>query len=66
MTGGVLGAMRVCINVKIQEESLYYEQLKDSGEMPIVGINTFLSETTRKSKKLNCLDVQMMSARSNR
>ena len=29
---------------KIQEESLYYEQLKDSGELPIIGINTFLSD----------------------
>ena len=30
---------------KIQEESLYYESLKHSGEMPIVGVNTFLSPT---------------------
>jgi methylmalonyl-CoA mutase len=29
---------------KIQEESLRYETLKDSGELPIVGVNTFLSE----------------------
>ena len=27
---------------KIQEESIYYETLKNSGELPIVGVNTFL------------------------
>lgn len=29
---------------KIQEESLYYESLKHSGEYPIVGVNTFLNK----------------------
>ena len=29
---------------KIQEESLYYETLKHTGEYPIVGVNTFLSK----------------------
>jgi methylmalonyl-CoA mutase len=28
---------------KIQEESLYYEHLKHTGELPIMGVNTFLS-----------------------
>jgi methylmalonyl-CoA mutase len=28
---------------KIQEESLYYESMKHSGKLPIVGVNTFLS-----------------------
>ena len=42
--GGVLGAMeRMYQRTKIQEESLYYESLKHSGELPIVGVNTFLS-----------------------
>ena len=42
--GGVLGAMeRQYQRTKIQEESLYYEQQKESGEYPIVGVNTFLS-----------------------
>jgi methylmalonyl-CoA mutase len=41
--GGVLGAMeRMYQRTKIQEESLYYESLKHSGELPIVGVNTFL------------------------
>ncbi len=42
--GGVLGAMETMYQrSKIQEESLYYETLKHSGELPIVGVNTFLS-----------------------
>jgi isobutyryl-CoA mutase len=41
--GGVLGAMESQYQRgKIQEESLYYEMLKDNGELPIVGVNTFL------------------------
>jgi methylmalonyl-CoA mutase len=28
---------------KIQEESLYYETMKHTGEYPIIGVNTFLS-----------------------
>ena len=43
--GGVLGAMeRMYQRNKIQEESLYYETLKHTGEFPIVGVNTFLSK----------------------
>jgi methylmalonyl-CoA mutase len=42
--GGVLGAMeRQYQRSTIQEESLYYERTKESGEYPIVGVNTFLS-----------------------
>lgn len=41
--GGVLGAMeRTYQRSQIQEESLYYERLKHSGEYPIMGVNTFL------------------------
>ncbi|MGN6508018.1 MAG: methylmalonyl-CoA mutase family protein, partial [Chitinophaga sp.] len=43
--GGVLGAMeRMYQRNKIQEESLYYESLKHSGEFPIIGVNTFLNK----------------------
>jgi methylmalonyl-CoA mutase len=42
--GGVLGAMETTYQrSKIQEESLYYETLKHSGKLPVVGVNTFLS-----------------------
>jgi len=40
--GGVLGAMETMYQRgKIQDESLHYETLKHSGELPIVGVNTF-------------------------
>jgi methylmalonyl-CoA mutase len=43
--GGVLGAMeRMYQRNKIQEESLYYENLKHNGELPVVGVNTFLNK----------------------
>ena len=41
--GGVLGAMeRMYQRGRIQDESLEYESRKHSGELPIVGVNTFL------------------------
>ena len=40
--GGVLGAMETGYQrSKIQEESLYYEMLKHTGRLPIIGVNTF-------------------------
>jgi len=40
--GGVLGAMETGYQrSKIQEESIYYEMLKNTGEFPIIGVNTF-------------------------
>ena len=43
--GGVLGAMeRMYQRNKIQEESLHYESLKHTGELPIIGVNTFLGK----------------------
>jgi isobutyryl-CoA mutase len=43
--GGVLGAMETMYQRgKIQEESMHYEMLKHTGEMPIIGVNTFLSK----------------------
>ncbi|MDQ3111179.1 MAG: methylmalonyl-CoA mutase family protein [Bacteroidota bacterium] len=42
--GGVLGAMETMYQRgKIQEESLYYEHQKHTGEYPLIGVNTFLS-----------------------
>ena len=41
--GGVLGAMeRMYQRSKIQDESMHYEMLKHNGDLPIVGVNTFL------------------------
>ncbi|HHL51835.1 MAG TPA: methylmalonyl-CoA mutase, partial [Flammeovirgaceae bacterium] len=43
--GGVLGAMETMYQrSRIQEESLYYESLKHSGKLPIIGVNTFLNK----------------------
>ncbi|MDX2426130.1 MAG: methylmalonyl-CoA mutase family protein [Cycloclasticus sp.] len=51
--GGVLGAMETGYQRgKIQDESMHYEMLKHTGELPIIGVNTFenphanVSETT--------------------
>lgn len=42
--GGVLGAMETQYQRgKIQDESLFYEQKKHTGELPIIGVNTFLN-----------------------
>ncbi len=51
--GGAIGAMETQYQRgKIQDESMYYEQQKFSGELPIIGVNTFLnpnpSEEDRK------------------
>lgn len=46
--GGVLGAMeRQYQRHRIQTESMKYEMLKSSGELPIVGVNTFISDDSR-------------------
>ncbi|MBL7974759.1 MAG: methylmalonyl-CoA mutase, partial [Candidatus Kapabacteria bacterium] len=48
--GGVLGAMEnMYQRNKIQEESLYYEMQKHTGEYPIIGVNTFLSKDGSKT-----------------
>ncbi len=59
--GGVLGAMETMYQRgKIQEESLYYERLKHSGELPIIGVNTFLggdgSPTVRPGEVIRALE----------
>jgi len=53
--GGVLGAMETQYQRgKIQEESLYYETLKNSGELPIIGVNTYLNQ----HRESNTLEVR--------
>jgi methylmalonyl-CoA mutase len=42
--GGVLGAMETNYQrSRIQEESLLYERMKQSGELPIIGVNTYVN-----------------------
>ncbi|MDG2370979.1 MAG: methylmalonyl-CoA mutase family protein [Flavobacteriales bacterium] len=70
--GGVLGATETMYQrSKIQEESLYYETLKHTGEFPIIGVNTFLSskgsptvipgEVIRATKKEKEYQISMLS-----
>ncbi len=48
--GGVLGAMeRMYQRNKIQEESMIYESRKHNGELPIIGVNTFLKSGGSKT-----------------
>jgi methylmalonyl-CoA mutase len=50
--GGVLGAMESMYQRgKIQDESLYYESKKHTGELPIIGVNTFLSKTQEENTR---------------
>ncbi|HEX5131187.1 MAG TPA: methylmalonyl-CoA mutase family protein [Candidatus Krumholzibacteria bacterium] len=76
--GGVLGAMETMYQRgKIQEESLYYETLKHSGKLPVIGVNTFLSaegsptvlpreviRATEDEKRRQIATVQALQARA--
>ncbi|MDD9891907.1 MAG: methylmalonyl-CoA mutase family protein [Gammaproteobacteria bacterium] len=50
--GGVLGAMETGYQRgKIQDESMHYEHLKHTGELPIVGVNAFLGKDEEKAEQ---------------
>jgi methylmalonyl-CoA mutase len=59
--GGVLGAMETGYQrSKIQDESIHYEVLKHSGEMPIIGVNTFRDphvENDDFNEGIGCIDL---------
>ncbi len=56
--GGVLGAMETGYQRnKIQEESIYYEKLKHTGELPIVGVNTFLDPDADYDELTECVEL---------
>src|SRR5699024_6463033 len=42
---------------KIQEESLYYESKKHSGELPIVGVNTYLNPNPPTEEDINSMEL---------
>jgi methylmalonyl-CoA mutase len=61
--GGVLGAMeRQYQRGKIQDESLKYERLKHTGELPIVGVNTFQNPSKSGDEEANSLVLTRASA----
>ena len=56
--GGVLGAMESQYQrSKIQEESMHYEHLKHNGQLPIIGVNTFLSPHLSSTESINSMEV---------
>lgn len=60
--GGVLGAMeRQYQRGKIQEESLYYEGKKHSGELPIIGVNTYLNPNPSSDEDIDSMELARAS-----
>ncbi|MGP4106185.1 fused isobutyryl-CoA mutase/GTPase IcmF [Virgibacillus sp. L01] len=60
--GGVLGAMeRQYQRGKIQEESLYYEGKKHSGDLPLVGVNTYLNPNPPSEDKIDSMELARAS-----
>ncbi|MFB4169842.1 fused isobutyryl-CoA mutase/GTPase IcmF [Virgibacillus sp. JSM 102003] len=60
--GGVLGAMeRQYQRGKIQEESLYYEGKKHSGDLPLVGVNTYLNPNPPSEEKIDSMELARAS-----
>ncbi len=60
--GGVLGAMeRQYQRGKIQEESLYYEGKKHSGELPIVGVNTYINPNPPSEEEIDSMELARAS-----
>jgi len=56
--GGVLGAMETGYQrSKIQEESIYYENLKHTGKLPIIGVNTFRDSDADLEQLAECIEL---------
>ncbi|WP_033541385.1 fused isobutyryl-CoA mutase/GTPase IcmF [Planococcus sp. CAU13] len=56
--GGVLGAMETQYQRgKIQEESMHYEMLKHTGELPIIGVNTYLNPNPQSDEDINSMEI---------
>jgi isobutyryl-CoA mutase len=60
--GGVLGAMEMQYQRgKIQDESMYYEMKKHSGELPIIGVNTYLNPNPPSEEEMNNIQLARAS-----
>lgn len=56
--GGVLGAMETQYQRgKIQEESMYYEMKKHTGELPIIGVNTYLNPNPASEEDIDNMEL---------
>nr|WP_263324134.1 fused isobutyryl-CoA mutase/GTPase IcmF [Neobacillus sp. Marseille-Q6967] len=60
--GGVLGAMETQYQRgKIQDESMYYEMKKHTGELPIIGVNTYLNPNPPSEEEINNMELARAS-----
>jgi methylmalonyl-CoA mutase len=60
--GGVLGAMETQYQRgKIQDESMYYEMKKHSGELPIIGVNTYLNPNPPSAEEIDTMEIARAS-----
>ncbi|AOH57223.1 methylmalonyl-CoA mutase [Peribacillus muralis] len=56
--GGVLGAMETQYQRgKIQDESMHYEMKKHTGELPIIGVNTYLNPNPPSEDAVNSMEI---------
>lgn len=56
--GGVLGSMETQYQRgKIQEESMHYEMKKHSGELPIIGVNTYLNPNPPSEEDIDNMEL---------
>jgi methylmalonyl-CoA mutase len=61
--GGVLGAIELQYQrSRIQEESLHYELKKDSGELPVVGVNCFLDPDEEAKGEPQSTEIELARA----
>ncbi|MBT2756582.1 methylmalonyl-CoA mutase family protein [Mesobacillus foraminis] len=60
--GGVLGAMETQYQRgKIQDESMYYEMKKHTGELPIIGVNTYLNPNPPSEEEIDNMEIARAS-----
>jgi isobutyryl-CoA mutase len=60
--GGVLGSMETQYQRgKIQDESMYYEMKKHTGELPIIGVNTYLNPNPPSEEDINSMELARAS-----
>ncbi|OZS77681.1 methylmalonyl-CoA mutase [Tetzosporium hominis] len=60
--GGVLGAMETQYQRgKIQEESMHYEMKKHTGELPIIGVNTYLNPNPASEEDIDNMEIARAS-----
>ncbi len=60
--GGVLGAMETQYQRgKIQDESMYYEMKKHTGELPIIGVNTYINPNPPADDAVDSMEIARAS-----